>query len=50
MDMTEEAEKTDDTPPMLVLVRGAETWTSLERLVFAKCACGCDRGESSGAA
>lgn len=42
-----EADKTDETQSMLVLARWANEWTSLERLVFAKCACGSDRSEWS---
>jgi hypothetical protein len=44
-----EADQVDEGHPTLVLVRCPETWTSLERLVFAKCACGCDR-DAAGAA
>ena len=42
-----EADKTDETQSTLVLARCASEWTALERLVFAKCACGSDRSEWS---
>jgi hypothetical protein len=44
-----EADLADNEHTALVLVRCPETWTSLERLVFAKCACGGDRADLAAA-
>ena len=46
----QEADKTDETQSTLLLARWANEWTSLERLVFVKCECGCDQAWWSDAA